>query len=131
MRERTWQLKKPKPKPKPKPQVTDEVRQAVDIQAAKIVKHLKKRFRKPGKQPLFNWSEDLITRWHRDALYFIVIMRTPHGLPPTFESRAARMEHAGNGKFNLAVPIRQGWATVKETASADECLKVVGEYVDL
>jgi hypothetical protein len=33
------------------------------------------------------------------------------------------MEHAGEGKFNLAVPMRRGWNTIKRAALPKECLK--------
>jgi hypothetical protein len=69
----------------------------------------------------------LFTRWHREALYFVVVMRTPHGMPPTFETHIARMEHAGRGKFNLAYPMRRGWSTVRKNASPEECLDQIGK----
>ena len=79
------------------PKVTDDLREAVDAQAAQLVANLKKRFRRKPRNPKFNCADDLFTRWHRDALYFVIMMRTPHGHPPTFESHAARMESAGKG----------------------------------
>lgn len=127
MRERTWQLGKPKQPSKP--HVTDEVRDAVNAQAAVVVVKLKERFLKPAENTLINWADDLFTRWHRDALYFVVVMRTPHGHPPTFETHVARMEHAGEGRFNVAVPMRRGWNTFKRNASPDECLKEIAQSV--
>ena len=121
MRNRTWQ--QAKPKPPSKPHVADDVREAVNAQAAPVVAALKQRCCKRPKNPQFNRPDDLFARWHRDALYFVVVMRTPHGCPETFETHAARMEHAGNGKFNLAVPMRRGWNTVKCNASPGECLQ--------
>ena len=121
MRGLTWQLTKPTPPP----HVPDKVREAVDAKAALVVAELKTQFRKPKKDALINWADDLFARWHRDALYFVVVMRTPHGDPPTFETHAARMEHAGDGKFNLAVPMRRGWNTFKRNASPEECLKEI------
>jgi hypothetical protein len=96
----------------------------VDDQAIPVVAILKKRScKRPSK--LINWCDDIFTRWHRDALYFVVVMRTPHGFPPTFETHAARMEHAGDGKFNLAVPMRRGWNTIKRESTPEECLKEI------
>jgi hypothetical protein len=71
----------------------------------------------------------LFTRWHRDALYFVFVMRTPHGAPPTFETHAARMEHAGNGSFNLALPMRRGWSMFMRELTVEECLKEIDESV--
>ena len=113
----------------PKPKVPDEIRKAVDTQAALVTAVLKKRCCKKPVKPQFNWCEDVFTRWHRNALYFVVVMRTPHGRPPTFERHAARIEHAGEGKFNLAVPMRRGWNTMKRQSSSDECLKEIAKLV--
>lgn len=127
MRGRTWQPTKPKASPKPT--VADDVREAVDALAAPVVAKMKKRFCKEPKNPPFNWPDDFFTRWHRDALYFVVLMRTPHGRPPTFETHAARMEHVGGGKFNLAVPMRRGWNTFEKDATPEDCLKEIGESI--
>jgi hypothetical protein len=127
MRGRTWQRAKPKSPPKPK--VAGDVRDAIDAQVAPLVAALKKRCCTKPKHPTFNWPDDLFTRWHRNALYFVLVMRTPHGRPPTFETHAARMEYAGDGKFNLAVPMRRGWNTVKRNASPEECLEAVGDLI--
>ena len=127
MRKRTWQLAKPKP-PR-KPAVPDDVRKAMDAQAAAVIASVKKRFRKPHNNTLMNWADDLFTRWHREAIYFVVVMRTPHGHPPTFETHAARMEHAGGGKFDVAIPMRKGWNTLKRKAPIEECLKQVSRSI--
>ena len=127
MRQRTWLPNKPRPPARPK--VLDAVREAVDAQAAITVAALKKRFRKKTRNPRFNWPDDLFTRWHRDALYFVVVMRTPSGRPPTLETHVARMEHVGHGKFNLAVPMRRGWNTVQRDATPEQCLRVICELV--
>ena len=37
------------------------------------------------------------------------------------------MEHAGDGKFNLAVPMRRGWNTIKRDSLPEECLKEIIE----
>jgi hypothetical protein len=127
MRGRTWLPAKFKPPPRPK--VPDDVRQALEIQAEPAVAALKQRFRKRPNSSPFNRPDDLYIRWHRDALYFVLVMRTSHGPPPTFETHVARIEHAGAGKFNLAVPMRRGWNTVLRQATSAECLKAVSDLV--
>jgi hypothetical protein len=127
MRGRTWVRAKPKPPPKPK--VSDDIREAIDAQAISVVAAIKKRICKKPKNPVFNWPDDFFSRWHRDALYFVIVMRTPHGEPPTFETHSARMEHSADGKFNLAVPMRRGWNTVLRDASPEKCLKDVSEFI--
>ena len=101
----------------------------VDAQAASVVAVLKERCRQTPRHPQLNWCDDVFTRWRRNALYFVVVMRTPHGSPPTFETHAARMEHAGDGKFDLAVLMRRGWNTVKRAAAPATCLQAITELV--
>jgi hypothetical protein len=123
----TWLPAKRKPAPKPK--VAEDVRETIDALVAPVVALLKARLCKRPRNPRFNWPADLFTRWHREALYLVVVMRTPHGRPPTFEMHAARMEHAGKSKFNLAVPMRRGWSTILKNATPKECLKEISEIV--
>jgi hypothetical protein len=129
MRQRTWSLRPPKPPPRPK--VPDDVKAAILEEAAPVVADLKKRFCKKPKNPQFNWPDDLFVRWHRDALYFVAVMRTPHDQTFTFELHVARMEHAGKLKFNLAVPRRRGWNTIKKDLTPEACLKEILKIVYL
>jgi hypothetical protein len=127
MRGRTWQPAKPKLRPKPK--LPKEVREAVDTVVAPVVAKLKRKLRKQPKNPRFAFPVDLFTRWHRDALYFVIVMRTADGPPATFEIHAARMDYDGNGKFNFAVPMRRGWNTFKRGTSPAECIEELSELI--
>jgi hypothetical protein len=109
-----------------RPQVPESLRDEISAQAAEVVADLKKRFCKQPKHAKFNWPTDLFARWHRNALYFVAVMCTPHGRPPTFEIRVARMEHCGGGKFDVAVPMRRGWNTFKRKLSPSDCLMEIG-----
>ena len=122
-RTRVWQLARPKP-PR-KPPVPDELRGKVEARAVEVAADLKARLRKPPAKRQWNWAEDVFVRWHREALYFVVVMRTPHGFPETFETHAARMEHAGAGKFDMAIPMRRGWNTLVRKTTPDECFEKV------
>jgi hypothetical protein len=126
MRGRTWQRTNPKPAT---PKVTEELRAVLDAQAIHVVEALKKRLPKPPQHPVLNWPADVFTRWHRNALYFVVVLRTPHGSPTIFETHAARMEHDGDGKFNLAVPMRRGWNTFMRDATPEACLREISDIV--
>lgn len=123
MRTTSWQPAKPKKQPPPA--VPDDLRDQVDAQAALLAADFKRRFCKKPIEPIFNWPDDVFTRWHRNTLYVVAVMRTPHGRPPTFEMHVAKMEHAGEGTFNLAVPMRKGWNTFIRGKSADECFEEV------
>jgi len=129
MRKRTWLPAKPKAPPIPA--VSEDVREAIDVQAKPLIASLKKRFCKKPKSLRINWCDDIFARWHHNALYIVVVMRTPHGFPESFETHAARMQHSGKGKFNLAVPMRRGWNTFLEKASPEECLKEIAENVSI
>ena len=72
MHKRTWLPAKPKRQPKPK--LTDAVRRAVDAQLPPIIAQLKQQICKKPKNPQFNSPEDVFARWHRDALYFVVVL---------------------------------------------------------
>jgi hypothetical protein len=39
------------------------------------------------------------------------------------------MEYAGDGRFNLALPMRRGWNTIKKDAEPAQCLKEISESV--
>ena len=125
MRNRTWQPSLPKPTPKP--HVPAELRAEVAAQAIRVVADLKRRHCKKPRVAEFNWPEDVFARWHREALYFVAVMRTPHGRPPTFETHVARMVHSGGGKFDVAVPMRRGWNTIGRRLSPRECLEEIGK----
>src|SRR5436190_23804580 len=120
VKKKSWVSKTPKPT-RPKPVIADELRQQIDLAATKVVAQLKRRCKKP-KSSTFNWPEDVFVHWHREALYFIVVMRTPHDRPPTFEVHIGRLEHVGNGRFNFAVPMGRGWITLIRDESAENCL---------
>lgn len=127
MRKWTWLPKKEKPPPRPK--VSSDIKSSIDEQAAVVVSKLKKRCCNGQRHEKLNWCVDIFVRWYRDALYFVAVMETPHGPPPTFEVHVARMEHVGQGKFNVAVPMRRGWNTVEQKLSPEECLEKIGELV--
>jgi hypothetical protein len=129
MRKWTWLPKKTKPPPRPK--ASSEIKSSVEEQAAAVVASLKKRCCKGQRHQKLNWCVDIFVRWHREALYFVAVMQTPHGSPPTFEVHVVRMEHDGEGKFNVAVPMRRGWNTVDRKLSPEECLEKIGELIYL
>ncbi|WP_010585824.1 DUF3024 domain-containing protein [Schlesneria paludicola] len=103
----------------------------IEAQSAPIVAKLKKRYCKKPKNPQFNWPHDLFTRWHRDALHFVVIMRTGHDVPPELETHAARIQHVGDGKFDLAAPVRRGWMTIMKKITPEACLEEIQNTITL
>lgn len=103
MRKRTWLPAKTKRQSKPK--LTDDVRQVVEAQLPPIIAKLKQRHCQRPKYPQFNWPDDVFARWHRDALYFVVVMRTPHGGPATGKPMAWMI----SATPNRVKPTSPGW----------------------
>jgi hypothetical protein len=126
MRGYTWAPAKPR-RPVP-PRLSDEAREKLAAEISPVLAALKKRFPKTNDR-LFNWPVDIFVRWHHNSLYFVVIMKTPHGQPPEFEYKAARITPTSTGKFELAFPMRRGWNTFLKQASFEACLKAVSEGV--
>jgi len=97
-------------------------------QVSPVLVELKKQFPKK-KDRLFNWPIDIFVRWRQNSLYFVLVLKTPHGRPPTFESKIARMTPTSSGKFELAFPMRRGWNTFLKQASLEKCLKELREGI--
>jgi hypothetical protein len=75
-----------------------------------------------------NYITDITTKWLGSKLYFISVYACPgpNAMSPSFESRFARMEYVGDGKFNLAFMRHTGqWVEPYEGLSVDECLTAI------
>ena len=83
----------------------------IDQRLQSVLAELRSRIKKPHK-PRFNWVSHIAHHWHRGALYLSVAYQTPHGRPPSFTVNVARIQHAGSGSFDFALPMRRGWNTV-------------------
>lgn len=125
---RTWLPDSPSP---PAARAPADLRAAVDALASPVVARLKRCYCLRPAGSLLNWPDDVFVRWHRSALYVVVVMRTPHGRPATFETHAARLQYAGDGKFDLAVPMRRGWNTLLRGAAPEQCLQEIAAVVVL
>src|SRR5450432_3994787 len=57
----------------------------------------------PPVEAKFNYVSDIGTKWHGNYFYFIATYTCPgpNAMSPTFESKFARMEYVGDGKFAL------------------------------
>ena len=85
--------------------VTALLRAEVETKAkAFIDKVLKpKHVQPPPAEAQFNHITDIRAMWYRNYFYFISIYACPgpNALSPSFESKFARMEPLGDGKFAL------------------------------
>ena len=115
-----------------KPSVPDELKAEVAARADELVRDVLKpnHLKPPPKKPRWNHLIDIWTKWHRSFFYFggTYASPGPNALSPTFELRFARLEYAGDRRFNLAYMRHTGqWWQIHEGLTLGECLKTVGE----
>lgn len=116
-------------KPTP-PQVPDDIKGEVEAKANELVEtHLKPTYIKPPpKDQRWNYIINIFTRRHRCFFYFCSTYACPgpNALSPTFESRFARMEYVGDGKFNLAYMRHNGkWWEVNQGLTVVRCIEAI------
>ena len=83
----------------------------------------------PPEDARFNYIIDIGAKWYRNYFYFVSTYACPgpNALSPTFESKFARMEHLGGGKFALYAMRHTGkeWVGILDALSVDECMKAI------
>jgi hypothetical protein len=124
---RMWIYSPKKPTP---PQVPDDIKAEVEAKPNELVEtYLKPTYIKPPpKDRRWNYIIDLFTKWHRSFFYFCSTYACPgpNALSPTFESRFARMEYVGDGKFNLAyMRHNDKWWEVKQGLTVDQSIEAI------
>jgi hypothetical protein len=122
--------KKPKPPTDPyRSLVLRALKQEVNQKAGDLIDNvLKPKHVEPPKGRQLNYLVDITTKWHGPKCYFISVYRSrgPHAVSPTFETKFARMEYAGDGKFALSFMRHTGrWVELYNGLSVDECLKAI------
>jgi hypothetical protein len=122
-----WIYSPKKPAP---PQVPDSVKAEVQGKARELVEtYLKPTFIEPPPEDArWNYLIDISTKWHGSFFYFCSTYACPgpNAISPTFESRFARMEYVGGGRFNLAYMRHTGkWWEVYQGLTIQECLESI------
>jgi hypothetical protein len=83
----------------------------------------------PPEDAQFNYIIDIGAKWYRNYFYFVATYACPgpNALSPTFESKFARLEHLGNGKFALYAMRYTGkeWIGILDELSVDECMQTI------
>ena len=75
-----------------------------------------------------NYITDITTKWLGSNCYFVSIYACPglNAISPTFETKFARMEYVGDGKFALSFMRYTGqWVELYDALTVDECLKAI------
>jgi hypothetical protein len=121
------------PQKAPKRSVLEDVKLEVETKAKELVgSFLKPEYIKsPPKDLLFNYIVDIYTKWYRSSFYFCATYAcpSPHAIAPSFETKFARMEYAGDGLFNLSyMRNTRKWFEIFQGLSVDECLAIIKAY---
>src|SRR5205823_91796 len=111
--------------------VTASIKAAVEAKATDLIENVlkPKHVLPPPQDGRFNYIIDIGAKWYRNYFYFVSTYACPgpNDLSPTFESKFARMEHLGNGKFALYAMRYTGkeWVGILDALSVDECMKAI------
>jgi hypothetical protein len=110
--------------------VSAPLKAEVETKARDVIENLlKPKYVQPpptGEQ--FNYIIDIGAKWYRNYFYFFSTYAcpSPNALTPRFESKFARMEPLGDGKFALYFMRHTGeWVGIYDSLSADECMKAI------
>ena len=85
----------------------------------------------PPEDERWNYLTGITTKWHRSFFYLVGHYASPgpDALSPTFESRFARMEYAGGGRFHLAYFRHTGkWWEVYRDLKPDEAINPIRDH---
>lgn len=111
--------------------VTASLKAEVETKAGVLIESvLKPKYVLPPKEDeQFNYIIDIGANWYRGYFYFVTTYACPGptALSPTFESKFARMEPLGGGKFALYAMRYTGkeWVGVLDALTVDECMKAI------
>ena len=121
------------PQKLPKPKVPEDVKLEVETKAKELVESfLKPEYIKPPPEDMrFNYIVDIYTKWYRNSFYFCATYACPGPLAisPSFETKFARMEYAGDGLFDLSyMRHTEKWFEIFQGLSIDECLTTIKDF---
>ena len=107
-----------------------DIRQEVERRAQELIAStLKPRYlQPPPKQADLNSLVDISSKWRGPYFYFCsqYCSPGPRALSPFFESRFARLQYAGDERFNLAYFRHTGqWWEIMQLLSLEECLSEI------
>ena len=110
--------------------VSAPIKAEVEAKARDLIENVlkPKHVQPPPAGEQFNYIIDIGAKWHSKYFYFFAIYACPgpNALSPTFESKFARMEPLGGGKFALYFLRHTGeWVGIYDSLSADECMNAI------
>ena len=106
------------------------IKDEVDTKSRELIETvLKPKHIEPSPQDeRLNYIVDITTKWIGSICYFLAVYRSPgpHAIAPTFETKFARMEYVGNGKFALSFMRHTGrWVELYDALTVGKCLKAI------
>ena len=115
---------------KKKTPVTDSVKTELETKAIDLIDNVlkPKHVLPPTNDKQFNYITDIKAKWNRNYFYFISTYACPgtNAVSPTFESKFARLEYLGFGKFALSfMRHNEQWVRLHDDLSVVECLKAI------
>ena len=124
---KAWVFSTPKAAKAP---LSDTIKADLDAKATKLVEDvLKPRYvTPPPKKATFNYVTDVWIKWIGSTLYFGATFACPGptAIYPSFETRFARMEHVGGGRFALSyMRHNDKWFSLFPNLTVDECLDAI------
>ena len=110
--------------------VTASLKAEVETKAKELIDNVlkPKHVQPPPDEAQFNYLIDIQAKWYRNCFYFFSIYACPgpNALSPEFESKFARMEPVGDGKFALSFRRHTGeWEGLYDAISVDECMNAI------
>jgi hypothetical protein len=119
-----------RPPKKSKPSVPELIKEATLVMALNVIENIlkPKYVLPPPAEERFNYLTNLSGKWQRNYFYFIshYACPGPNAISPTFESKFARMEYVGEGKFALSYHRHTGaWYEIYPSLSVTECLQSI------
>lgn len=127
MIKKTWILHPPK---RIKHKVPESVKARVSERADHLIQSTLKpeHIKLPPKDDRFNYIVDIHSKWYHSYFYFCATYRCPSAdaISEFFETRFARLEYAGNERFNLSYMRHTGqWIELLTELTLEECLESI------
>jgi len=107
--------------------VPDQLKQEMEQKANELIESVLKpqHVQPPPEDAKFNYIVDIYTKWYRHYFYFCSLYRVPGAPDPdaSFEEKFARLEHVGEGQFNLSYMRHTGqWFELARGISLEQVL---------
>jgi hypothetical protein len=124
---KAWMIR---PAKKPTVSLPVALKAEIEAKASDLIANVlkPKHIQPPQEDARFNYITDIGTKWYRHFFYFFSTYACPdpNALSSTFESKFARMEYIGDGKFALYFMRYTGeWVGVFDALSVDESMKAI------